>query len=859
APRAVLIDRHGRILYVNGDLDAYLTYHSGVPSDDLLTKARSGLRGRLRIAVGKAFAENRNVSVTCRVRREDKDFGVRVHVRLLADNEREDPLALVLFEDLPEVATSPRGGNEDSLDLVGRERAAAEAIESSIDESTIIGQLEDELSAVKDDLQLTVEQFETSQEEFKACNEEVMSINEELQSANEELETSKEELQSLNEELSTVNQQLAGKIEELERKHADLENLIAATNIATICLDSELSIRWFTEAAKQVIRIKTSDQGRPLNDLAHDFGDDSLVEDCQRVLRDLVPVECEIGCHDGRAFIRRVVPFRAEDRQVGGVVITLMDITTQRRREAELRASEERFRRALSVEGIGVLFFDPAGKLLDCNEWFLQATGYQRSDVAAGKITSLGMTPPEWVDATCDQLEKLRSTGRIGPYEKELICKNGSRLWMMLSGSSLEDGTVVVHCIDVHDRKRAEQSLQNLNRTLEQQVAQRTELMSILQHVTRVANEARSVDEAMRAALMRICQYDGWKVGRVWQSAREGSDPIASRSIWHVEADAMQAIDRLVEFQRRYDQTLASSDTGLVAAVLQSAQPVWFDDIAQSDPWRQQMPGLGVHAAVAFPITIDGAVVAVMEFFSDQPSRPQSRFMEIVPDVGIQLGHVIRRKRLEYLVARVANEEQRRIGRELHDGISQQLTGGTMIAESLRQKLADEESPHSMNARHLVQILKETHADVRQLSNGLLPSTLDSAHLRPALCGLLREVSDRFSVPIEIDDQGFDETVIDNDATAFLVYQICREAVHNAIKHACPNHIRVRLVTDPDFCMTVEDDGKGFDTADVTKQANGLPIMTYRAESVGGTLRIESAEQVGTKVVLTIPRSGCKS
>ena len=103
-----------------------------------------------------------------------------------------------------------------------------------------------------------------------------MSINEELQSTNEELETSKEELQSLNEELSTVNLQLASKVEELEVKHADLENLVSATDIATVCLDTDLKIRWFTPAAGQVIRIQKSDIGRPLRDLQHDFDANEL-------------------------------------------------------------------------------------------------------------------------------------------------------------------------------------------------------------------------------------------------------------------------------------------------------------------------------------------------------------------------------------------------------------------------------------------------------------------------------------------------------------------------------------------------------------------------------------------------------
>jgi len=106
---------------------------------------------------------------------------------------------------------------------------------------------------------------------MKASNEEMQSTNEELRSTMEELETSKE-LQSINEELQTVNQQNRHKVEELGQLSSDLQNLLIATDIATLFLDRDLRILRFTPKVGDLFNIRITDRGRPISDLTHRIG-----------------------------------------------------------------------------------------------------------------------------------------------------------------------------------------------------------------------------------------------------------------------------------------------------------------------------------------------------------------------------------------------------------------------------------------------------------------------------------------------------------------------------------------------------------------------------------------------------------
>ena len=151
-----------------------------------------------------------------------------------------------------------------------------------------------------------------------AINEEALSVNEEYQSTNEELLTSKEELQSLNEELTALNSQLQETLERQRTTSNDLQNVLYSTDVATLFLDRDLNIRFFTPATRAVQRHPRRRRPPARRTCIPWPPTARCSTDAEAVLRNLTPVERKMETPDGTWFRRRVLPYRTEGRRRRG-------------------------------------------------------------------------------------------------------------------------------------------------------------------------------------------------------------------------------------------------------------------------------------------------------------------------------------------------------------------------------------------------------------------------------------------------------------------------------------------------------------------------------------------------------------
>jgi two-component system CheB/CheR fusion protein len=133
---------------------------------------------------------------------------------------------------------------------------------------------------------------------------------------------------ALKEELNTVNQQLLTKVNELETANNNLNNVLASNEVATLCLDRDLHIKWFSPAARNALGLIASDVGRPVSVFASALMGKPLIRETRIVLEKLAPVQTEVEGEGGLWYLRRTLPYRMEDKRVDGVIVTFTDISS---------------------------------------------------------------------------------------------------------------------------------------------------------------------------------------------------------------------------------------------------------------------------------------------------------------------------------------------------------------------------------------------------------------------------------------------------------------------------------------------------------------------------------------------------
>lgn len=157
----------------------------------------------------------------------------------------------------------------------------------------------------------------------------------------------------------------------------------------------------------------------------------------------------------GRSYITRGVPLRDATGQVEAALAVSYDITEQKQVEAALQRSEERLQQALSIDTVGVIFFDLQGNINDANAAFQRMSGFSREDFVSGRVRWDEITPAEFMEATHRSRYELLTGGQNTPYEKQYIRPDGSRWWGLFAGKRLSSGECVEFVLDITPRKEA--------------------------------------------------------------------------------------------------------------------------------------------------------------------------------------------------------------------------------------------------------------------------------------------------------------------------------------------------------------------------------------------------------------------
>jgi two-component system CheB/CheR fusion protein len=110
----------------------------------------------------------------------------------------------------------------------------------------------------------------------------------------------------------------------------------------------------------------------------------------------------------------------------------------------------------MQIDTVGIVFFDGAGRITDCNDAFLRMSGLVRDDVQQRRVGWESITAPEWIEASARALADFRERSRVQPFEKQHVRRDGSRWWALFAATRLGPDEGVAYVIDVTDRKLAE-------------------------------------------------------------------------------------------------------------------------------------------------------------------------------------------------------------------------------------------------------------------------------------------------------------------------------------------------------------------------------------------------------------------
>ena len=538
-------------------------------------------------------------------------------------------------------------------------------------------------------------------------------------------------------------------------------------------------------------------------------------------------VEYRIHRKDGQLrWIRKmIVRYLDEHNCLIAYDSLLTDITKQKQAEESLRDSEERFRLIFEDDLTGDYLAEPDGEIVLCNQAFVDIFGFDSREEATGSnLATLYLAPLSWPNF----VQLLSENKVLERYERAGRHSDGTIRHVIetVIGSFNAQGELLRikgYVFDDTESKVATARLQRRNKELESAVADRT----------------------------RVLQEKQEHLQAIWDSAFDAIITIDHRGL-------IETANRATEKMFGY----AASE--LLGQNIKLLMPTPYGD--EHDDYIGRYHETGQERILNTPRELvalrkDGSIFPID--LSVTQVDHSGFFTGIIRDIS-------ERKRMQRHLLEISSEEQRRIGRELHDGTGQELTGLSLTAGALLEMI-DAAPQATVEGRTVRQLevsaferirdtlakvnhkIIEANRHVHELSHGIMPVQIDAGALQSSLEELASSTNmpptilSRFECPVPV-------IVSDNSAATHL-YRIAQEAVNNALRHSEASEIVLSLRQNgKEIVLEVLDNGIGIDEtyskiAEAKKDHGmGMRTMQYRAGIIGGSLQIERRKSGGTSV-----------
>lgn len=519
------------------------------------------------------------------------------------------------------------------------------------------------------------------------------------------------------------------------------------------------------------------------------------------------------------------------------------------------------------VEGSTDCIFakDSNGRYLLCNRAFERLLGRPRQDILGHGDEDF--FPAETAARSRAEERGLMSAAATETCEEVLAGADGAQRTYLTTKGCLQIAgqTVGIFAIarDISERKDAERRLRRLSG-----------FFNALAQTNQAIMHAQAAEALLGSACEIVVRHG--EVDGAWIGLLDADGWIS------VVADSGMAGEYLRGLRISIDAQRAEGD-GPDGAAMRAGRPAICNDFLsdpRTGPWQQRARAAGIAASAVFPLQRGGAVVGVLSLYAGEVGYFDEELIELLAELASDISFALdkfsadeRRQRaeadlrsaLERLheisgrLIGVQEDERRRLARDLHDDIGQNLT---MIKIVLLGMTRWSERGQHEEIREAAEIADRTLQRVRALSVELRPPQLDDLGLVAALRAHLDKTCRQAGLEARFVADDALPRLPESSAIAF--FRITQEALNNIVRHARATRVvlELRLLAGA-LMLSVRDDGCGFDAALALAGAArgkslGLLSMQERAALAGGHLQLLSApaQGAGSEVRVTLPLSG---
>ena len=542
APSA-LVSASDEVIHMFGGVEEFLQLQSGELSTNLLDLINSELRASLAAAIRHARRDLAPVRYAgAAVSGSEGPRVVDILVEPVSSVATQKGALLVSFEP-----------TKTGSDLAGEVRTPL-VVDANEITQLHISELESELTEARENLQATVEELETA--------------NEELQASNEELVASNEELHSTNEELFSVNREHEERISQLSKARADMDNLLAVTEVGVIFVDAELHIRRFTPKIAALFQLEDRDVGRPLTAFSHGLAGIDIESIAKEVMATQAPHEGEVVDRDGTPYLLRIASY-TRDSSIRGVVLALIEISSL----VEAQREVERFQHMVDQSEDMFTVLDANGCFTYANQAFCDEVGRERGELVGRGVPEID---PGWTIPMVRELfrEVHETGGKV--FETVNRSSQGLETRVEVSVSAIRAGGEKLMMarsknISLRSRQRAYGAFANLVDSL---VFSETSEHEVIGNVTRALVEELGVE------LAEAWTLEGENFGEIRLHAHGTSDA----------ESPSPAPPSISNAKRAFLQAVASGKPH--EAVISDAEHLYAD--AQSQSWPEKVCAFAV-------------------------------------------------------------------------------------------------------------------------------------------------------------------------------------------------------------------------------------------------------------------------